>query len=48
MLGVLTDPAEREAFLAAYESELEAAYPRREGVVFFPFTRTFAVARLPR
>ncbi len=48
VLGVLTDPAEREAFLAAYESELEAAYPRREGVVFFPFTRTFAVARLPR
>ena len=45
VLGVLTDPAEREAFLATYESELEAAYPRRDGVVLFPFTRTFAVAR---
>ena len=48
VLGVLTDRAEREAFLAAYESELEAAYPRRDGVVLFPFTRTFAVARVPR
>ena len=48
VLGVLTDRAEREAFLAAYESELEAAYPRRDGVVLFPFTRTFAVARMPR
>jgi len=47
VLGVLTDAAEREAFLATYEGELEAAYPRRDGVVFFPFTRTFAVARMP-
>ena len=47
VLGVLTDEAEREAFLATYERELEAAYPRRDGVVLFPFTRTFAVARRP-
>jgi trans-aconitate 2-methyltransferase len=47
VLGVLTDDAEREAFLATYERELEAAYPRRDGLVIFPFTRTFAVARMP-
>jgi trans-aconitate 2-methyltransferase len=47
VLGVLTDETEREAFLAPYESELEAAYPRRDGVVLFPFTRTFAVGRIP-
>ena len=47
VLGVLTDDSERESFLATYESELEAAYPRRDGVVLFPFTRTFAVAHLP-
>jgi trans-aconitate 2-methyltransferase len=47
VLGVLTDEAEREAFLATYEGELEAAYPRRDGVVLFPFTRTFAVAQVP-
>lgn len=46
VLGVLTDETEREAFLATYERELEAAYPRRDGVVLFPFTRTFAVAQL--
>ncbi len=44
VLGVLTDPDERAAFLSAYEEGLEAAYPRREGVVLFPFTRTFAVS----
>ena len=47
VLGVLTDETEREAFLAPYERELEAAYPRRDGVVLFPFTRTFAVGRMP-
>jgi trans-aconitate 2-methyltransferase len=47
VLGVLTEETEREAFLATYERELEAAYPRRDGVVFFPFTRTFAVGRMP-
>ncbi len=45
VLGVLTDPAEREAFVADYEAELEKAYPRRPFGVLFPFTRTFAVAR---
>ncbi|MCU1538766.1 MAG: Trans-aconitate 2-methyltransferase [Humibacillus sp.] len=44
VLGVLTDEAERTAYLADYEEGLEAAYPRREGVVLFPFTRTFAVS----
>jgi len=47
VLGVLTDGSEREDFLTTYERELEAAYPRRDGVVLFPFTRTFAVARMP-
>lgn len=45
VLGVLTDPAEREAFVADYEAELEKAYPRRPFGVLFPFARTFAVAR---
>lgn len=45
VLGVLTDAAEREAFVADYEAELEKAYPRRTFGVLFPFTRTFAVAR---
>ena len=44
VLGVLTDPAEREAFVDDYEAELEKAYPRRTFGVLFPFTRTFAVA----
>jgi trans-aconitate 2-methyltransferase len=44
VLGVLTDPGERAEFLTAYEEGLEAAYPRRDGVVLFPFTRTFAVS----
>ncbi len=48
VLGVLADEAERAAFLATYERELETAYPRRDGVVLFPFTRTFAVARTAR
>ncbi len=47
VLGVLTDPAERDAFVADYEAELEKAYPRRSFGVLFPFTRTFAVARMP-
>ncbi|OFE15087.1 trans-aconitate methyltransferase [Humibacillus sp. DSM 29435] len=45
VLGVLTDTAERDAFVADYEAELEKAYPRRPFGVLFPFTRTFAVAR---
>ncbi|MEO7751939.1 MAG: methyltransferase domain-containing protein [Terracoccus sp.] len=47
VLGVLTDPDEREAFLADYEQALELAYPRMPFGVLFPFTRTFAVARRP-
>ena len=48
VLGVLTDEAERHAFIEAYERELELAYPRRPFGVLFPFTRIFAVARMPR
>jgi trans-aconitate 2-methyltransferase len=44
VLGVLDDDEERAIFLAEYERELEAAYPRRPFGVLFPFTRLFAVA----
>ena len=44
VLGVLHEDEERAAFLADYEHELEAAYPRRPFGVLFPFTRLFAVA----
>lgn len=47
VFGVLTDEDERAAFLADYERELEAAYPRRDHGVLFPFTRIFAVAQRP-
>lgn len=47
VLGVLTDPAEREAFETEYAAELENAYPTKPFGVLFPFTRTFAVARAP-
>ncbi|MDQ2797105.1 MAG: methyltransferase domain-containing protein [Actinomycetota bacterium] len=47
VLGVLTEPAEREAFEAEYAVELEKAYPTKPFGVLFPFTRTFAVARTP-
>jgi trans-aconitate 2-methyltransferase len=43
VLGVLNDDDERAAFLADYERELEAAYPRRHYGVLLPFTRLFAV-----
>jgi trans-aconitate 2-methyltransferase len=46
VLGVLDDK-ERDDFVADYEQELEAAYPRKAYGVIFPFTRTFAVARTP-
>lgn len=46
VLGVLDDK-ERDDFVADYEKELEAAYPRKAYGVIFPFTRTFAVARTP-
>ncbi|MDN5768981.1 MAG: methyltransferase domain-containing protein [Humibacillus sp.] len=45
VLGVLTDAAERDAFVTDYAAEIEKAYPRRPFGVLFPFTRTFAVAR---
>jgi trans-aconitate 2-methyltransferase len=48
VLGVLTDEEERRAFLEEYERELDIAYPRRSFGVLFPFTRIFAVARMPR
>lgn len=48
VLGVLDDEDERAAFLADYERELEAAYPRRHFGVLFPFTRLFAVAHKSR
>lgn len=44
VLNVLDGPAERDEFLADYESELRAAYPVRRVGVVLPFTRTFAVA----
>lgn len=45
VLGVLTGEAEREAFLAEYENELETAYPRRHFGVLFAFSRIFAIAQ---
>jgi trans-aconitate 2-methyltransferase len=37
--------AEREAFIAAYKTRLNAAYPlRADGRTLFPFQRLFAVA----
>jgi len=35
---------QREAFLAEYGARLRSAYPKRDGVTVFPFTRTFVVA----
>jgi len=43
VFGVLTQEAERAAFVADYERELETAYPRGDHGVLFPFTRIFAV-----
>jgi trans-aconitate 2-methyltransferase len=38
--------AERDAFVAAYQQKLRAAYPSRaDGTTLFPFRRLFAVAR---
>jgi trans-aconitate 2-methyltransferase len=42
-LDVLTDDAERDAFLADYTAALDAAYPRQPWGVVLGFTRTFAV-----
>jgi len=39
------DGAERAAFIAAYKTKLNAAYPRRaDGTTLFPFQRLFMVA----
>lgn len=47
VLDLLRDDAERDAFTADYERELDAAYPRRDGRVVFAFERVFAVGRRP-
>ncbi|MGO4341149.1 methyltransferase domain-containing protein [Pedococcus sp. 2YAF34] len=47
VLEVLTDDAERAAFLADYDARLRAAYPRTAIGVVFPFRRVFAVAHRP-
>lgn len=47
VFGVLAEGPERAAFLEAYAAELESAYPRRPFGVLFPFSRIFAVARMP-
>jgi trans-aconitate 2-methyltransferase len=33
-----------ESFLREYRARLRRAYPNRDGITFFPFTRTFVVA----
>ncbi|MFS0701549.1 methyltransferase domain-containing protein [Cellulomonas sp. 179-A 4D5 NHS] len=43
VLGVLTDDAERAAFLDDYTAELDRAYPRAEWGVVLGFSRVFAV-----
>lgn len=43
VLGVLTDDAERTAFLDDYAAALDRAYPREEWGVVLGFTRVFAV-----
>ncbi len=43
VLEALTDPEEREAFLADYDARLRAAYPRTAVGVIFPFRRIFCV-----
>ena len=48
VLDVLTDEAERAAFLDAYTAELDVAYPRRPWGVVLGFSRIFAVAHRPR
>ncbi len=44
VLDVLTDEAEREAFLADYATRVAEAYPRTPVGVLLPFRRVFAVA----
>ncbi|MGE9808170.1 MULTISPECIES: methyltransferase domain-containing protein [unclassified Janibacter] len=45
IIEVLTDPAEREAFLADYGAKIAQAYPRSAAGVLLPFRRVFAVAQ---
>lgn len=47
MLTRLTDPAERQAFLAEYATALRAAYPRHPYGTVLPFRRIFTVAHTP-
>lgn len=44
VLDALTDPAERDAYLADYDARVRAAYPRTAVGVVLPFRRVFAVA----
>lgn len=45
VLDILTDPAERAAFVEPYAAALREAYPRTSIGVIFPFRRVFAVAQ---
>ncbi|GIG20582.1 trans-aconitate 2-methyltransferase [Cellulomonas chitinilytica] len=45
VLGMLTDEAERAAYLDDYVAELDRAYPRRPWGVVLEFSRIFAVGR---
>lgn len=47
VLDLLSDEAEREAFLADYSEQVAQAYPRTPAGVILPFRRVFAVARKP-
>lgn len=47
VLEVLTDEGELQAFLDDYVAELDRAYPRESFGVVFPFSRIFAVGRVP-
>ena len=45
-LDALTDPSERETFLAAYRERVRAALPpQTDGTTLFPFPRIFILAR---
>ena len=45
-LDILTDPAERDAFLDAYRRRVDEAFPKRaDGATLFPFPRLFMIAR---
>jgi trans-aconitate 2-methyltransferase len=46
MIQALDDPAQKEAFLAAYRARVQVLFPRREdGTTLFPFPRLFMLAR---